>query len=73
MSQPKASDEKPGRDGGLVDPRVIHPSPEGVFSDAAELPEKDAVPARPIEQATPEEGVRGIVDPRSEAAGPRLY
>ena len=76
---PNASDETPPSEPepnrGLEDPRIIHPSPEGLFPEPTEA--SDAVPPSepdppPREDLRPEDQSRGIVDPRSERIGPDI-
>ena len=61
---------------GLEDPRTIHPSPEGLFSNPGE-PQRDIDSAEPEppdcrEDFSPDDNARGIVDPRTESVGPDI-
>lgn len=56
---------------GMVDPRVIHPSPDGLFPDS-DKGEGEPTPETSSEPAPREEDPPGIIDPRREAVGPDL-
>jgi hypothetical protein len=60
---------------GLIDPRTIHPSPEGIFPDPIESPESvtssEEEPPPPDEDLASEQGI-GIVDPRDQSTGPAI-
>jgi len=73
-NEPPPSEPEPSR--GLEDPRIIHPSPEGIFPDPAESPgnvppsEPDPLPSP--EDLAPEHEGRGMVDPRNDTTGPDI-
>jgi hypothetical protein len=71
-NEPAHPEAEPGR--GLADPRTIHPSPEGLFPDSVEslksVTPSEPDPQPPGEDLAPEEGVRGMVDPKNKPAGP---
>ena len=76
MSHPDPSGKPPtvdrGRDPGLIDPRDIHPSPEGLPPVVPGAPESGPEPTPSGEQPGPPEEAPGLLDPRAEAAGPDL-
>ncbi|QEH36168.1 hypothetical protein OJF2_47280 [Aquisphaera giovannonii] len=77
FATPPPTDELPAFDPerGLQDPRTIHPSPDDIFDDPA-MPavdeSADRSDAPPREEGSPVAASPGIVDPRSEPAGPDI-
>jgi hypothetical protein len=76
VSPAETATPEPETNRGLEDPRTIHPSPENVFPEAGEMPpaESSAEADTPDqeEDSEPDEGDRGIVDPRNEPIGPDI-
>lgn len=77
---PPAEESPPGLDKGLTDPRAIHPGPEGEWPfpastsgpDPSSDSERGAATKGPKEPAADASEEQGLVDPRSEGAGPDL-
>jgi len=72
----EAATPGPETNRGLEDPRTIHPSPEGVFPKPGEMPAAEIASEADTpdqnEEGAPDEGDRGIVDPRNETIGPDI-
>jgi hypothetical protein len=64
---------EPGPGPSMIDPRNIHPAPEGLFSDGGESSDDAPTPGSSGDDDEPEQDVRGIVDPRAEVPGPDLF
>ena len=76
MNHPESSGENPVPEPepvrGLADPRTIHPGPEGIFDDGAGSSDAGPPPEPGGGGSPADDGGPGIVDPRSETAGPDL-
>jgi len=70
------SPRKPDPGGCLEDPRIIHPSPEGVFDDPVETvreePQQQCCPEEPTGESVTEAGGQSIIDPRNYQIGPEI-
>jgi len=75
-NDPPDRHSQPEANRGLEDPRMIRPSPEGIFPE----PDDASVPGSPSEPGSrkkdevdePGDIDRGIVDPRNETMGPDI-
>ena len=65
-------DQENEQGAALIDPRDIHPAPEGLFTDGTETAVAESGAELQAGESPPERDARGMVDPRSEVAGPDI-